>query len=333
MIKRIFSFFSVFLLFIGISFSAKSAEKIALVIGTWAEGPLTPFVEKFTADTGIEVDIQTFPFRDLLATLEVRGNAKADDIENSLVGGRWKYLELDLGATRNDDNKNKGSVSVKSVYGLKETKNSFIFNQSSFINYDGRSTVNLGFGARSINNDETYILGVNVFYDYEIQAKHGRASLGIEAFTRDLDFRANYYQAISKAKTYNAVDETALDGMDVKLSYSHPIMKNTGLYAKYTKWEDDASFTSENNEIGITAKLSENLSLQIGSRKTKGGKRNTVASVAYSVPLGGSNATENLILTDKNLTRPSIRNKLYIPVERENRIIKKAIGSVVVKGY
>ena len=81
MIKRIFSFFSVFLLFTSISFSAKSAEKIALVIGTWAEGPLTPYVEKFTAETGIEVDIQTFPFRDLLATLEVRGNAKADDID------------------------------------------------------------------------------------------------------------------------------------------------------------------------------------------------------------------------------------------------------------
>ena len=116
-----------------------------------------------------------------ISQLNDAANAKADDIENSLVGGRWKYLELNLGATRNDDNKNKGSVSVKSVYGLKETKNSFIFNQSSFINYVGRSTVNLGFGARSINDDETYILGINVFYDYEIQAKHGRASLGIEA--------------------------------------------------------------------------------------------------------------------------------------------------------
>ena len=81
MIKKIISFFSVFLLFASFSFSAKSAEKIALVIGTWAEGPLTPYVEKFTAETGIEVDIQTFPFRDLLATLEVRGNAKADDID------------------------------------------------------------------------------------------------------------------------------------------------------------------------------------------------------------------------------------------------------------
>jgi len=60
MVRKIISFFSIFLLFLSVSFSAKAAEKIALVIGTWAEGPLTPYVEKFTAETGIEVDIQTF---------------------------------------------------------------------------------------------------------------------------------------------------------------------------------------------------------------------------------------------------------------------------------
>ena len=43
-----------------------------------------------------------------ISQLSDAANAKADYIENSLVDGRWKYLELDLGATRNDDNKNKG---------------------------------------------------------------------------------------------------------------------------------------------------------------------------------------------------------------------------------
>ena len=81
MLKKFLVVFTAFLISVTISLSARSAEKIALVIGTWAEAPLTPFVEKFTAETGIEVDIQTFPFRDLLATLEVRGNAKADDLE------------------------------------------------------------------------------------------------------------------------------------------------------------------------------------------------------------------------------------------------------------
>ena len=88
------------------------------------------------------------------------------------------------------------------------------------------------------------------------------------------------------------------------------------------------------NEVGITGKLSKNVSFKIGSRKTKGGQRNTIASVSYSVPLGSSKISNDHISTiDKNLARPSIRNKLYIPVERENRIIKKAVGSVIVKGY
>ena len=56
-------------------------KQINFLIGTWAEEPLTPFVEAFEKETGIEVNIQTFPFRDLLATIEVRGNAQADDVD------------------------------------------------------------------------------------------------------------------------------------------------------------------------------------------------------------------------------------------------------------
>ena len=41
-------------------------------------------LSEFTEATGIEVDIQPFPFRELLATIEVRGNAKADDIDVEL---------------------------------------------------------------------------------------------------------------------------------------------------------------------------------------------------------------------------------------------------------
>ena len=71
-----------FVLFATLSFGVRAdSHKINLVVGEWAEGPLTPWVAEFTAATGIEVDIQPFPFRELLATIEVRGNAKADDID------------------------------------------------------------------------------------------------------------------------------------------------------------------------------------------------------------------------------------------------------------
>ena len=60
-------------------------HKIVLVVGTWAEEPLTPYVEHWSKETGVEVEIQAFPFRDLLATLEVRGSAKADDLDAVFV--------------------------------------------------------------------------------------------------------------------------------------------------------------------------------------------------------------------------------------------------------
>ena len=77
--KKILASLCTIFLFSNIVTSAKA--EINFLIGTWAEEPLTPFVEAFEKETGIEVNIQTFPFRDLLATIEVRGNAQADDVD------------------------------------------------------------------------------------------------------------------------------------------------------------------------------------------------------------------------------------------------------------
>lgn len=67
------------------SVAAQSGEKLNLLVGEWAVGPLTPWVEQFTKYTGIEVEIQGFPFRDLLKTIEVRGKAKATDVDAIFV--------------------------------------------------------------------------------------------------------------------------------------------------------------------------------------------------------------------------------------------------------
>lgn len=61
--------------------TAQGAEKVTMLVGEWAVGPLTPWVEEFTKSTGIEVDLQGFPFRDLLQTIEVRAKARADDVD------------------------------------------------------------------------------------------------------------------------------------------------------------------------------------------------------------------------------------------------------------
>ena len=80
MIKKLFvTLVSVFAFTSTLSFSAKA--EINFLIGNWAEEPLKPYIEEFTAATGIKVNVQAFPFSDLLSTIEVRGNAKADDVD------------------------------------------------------------------------------------------------------------------------------------------------------------------------------------------------------------------------------------------------------------
>jgi len=61
--------------------TAQGADKVTMLVGEWAVEPLKPWVEEFTKSTGIEVDLQGFPFRDLLQTIEVRARAQDKDVD------------------------------------------------------------------------------------------------------------------------------------------------------------------------------------------------------------------------------------------------------------
>ena len=61
--------------------------------------------------------------------------------------------------------------------------NSFLFNQTNFIRYGRRSTFNLGIGYRRLNLDETWMTGINAFYDHEFPNDHKRNGGGFEFIT------------------------------------------------------------------------------------------------------------------------------------------------------
>ena len=62
--------------------------------------------------------------------------------------------------------------------GLSDGKLDFF--QGSFMAKKNRDTVNLGIGRRFLSDDESWMYGINVFYDYEIKYGHQRASIGGE---------------------------------------------------------------------------------------------------------------------------------------------------------
>jgi len=78
-----------------------------------------------------------------------------------------------------------------------------------------------------------------------------------------------------------------------------------------------------------------NLMLNVAQQKKNSLNTETVASVSYSIQLGKAAETERVMQDGSwaNTMKP-IRGKLYGPVQRENRIMKKAIRlGVTVSGY
>jgi hypothetical protein len=222
-----------------------------------------------------------------------------------------------------------------SVYGINETNNWFVFNQSSLVNYDGRNTLNLGFGARHITDNETVILGTNAFYDYELDSGHRRASIGVEALTSMLEARANHYGARSGVITYQGINESALDGYDYSLKVILPYTYSSNLYVKRSKWLDSINYSSSIDEWGLEIAPIENLTMQLGSRSTDNAASKLAATITYRMPFGNTQDSA----TEKSnghwsSSLKSVREKMYQPVQRENKIAKKALKlGLTVSGY
>jgi len=103
-----------------------------------------------------------------------------------------------------------------------QDKDLVFFNQSRISSRDERPTYNIGLGLRRIFND-SYLLGINSFYDYQDLHKHSRAGLGFEAITdKGLESRVNTYAAVSGSRlvsedSVNSYYEKVANGLDWEL--------------------------------------------------------------------------------------------------------------------
>ena len=278
-------------------------------------------VDIATSDAPVETAIKKVESLALAAT-----NIKIDTLEQKALDNKWSHLDLSLGW-----DSGKPTLSIMSVYGLNETKNWFIFNQSSLVNYSDKNTVNLGVGARHINDKETLILGINAFYDYEFDSGHRRSSLGIEALTTLVELRANSYSAQSGTITYNGINETALGGYDYSLKAQLPYSYSSNIYIKRTKWLDNIDYSSSIKEWGIEVEPVSNFKITLGSQQQNRADSKFVGTITYSMPFGEADTSAN---QRRSTSLESVRDKLYKPVQRENRIAKKAIKlGLTVSGY
>ena len=263
-------------------------------------------------------------------------NGELDEAEDRILStSNFTHLDVTLGGDSFGlDTGTKTKSEVMATYRLHETQNNFLFNQGSIVDFDDRTTVNLGLGYRNVNDAGTVITGVNVFYDYELDAKHRRVGAGLELLTSLAEFRYNLYTAQTKTRLCKGINETALDGNDVKLTAKLPYLYDSDVYYRRAKWKEGAYKTTQ-KEWGLSAEIIPNVVLGLSRQKADSRKQKTLASLSYSVPLGGDSAEPRAFQDGSWSTGlMPIRSHLYRPIQRENRIMKKAMRlGVVVSGY
>ncbi|WP_045446111.1 intimin-like inverse autotransporter SinH [Citrobacter sp. S-77] len=132
-----------------------------------------------------------------------------------------------------------------------ETRRTVYFSQFSTQRKDDRTIGNMGFGVRHDLNE--WLLGANIFYDYDFTRGHRRLGLGAEAWADYLKLSGNYYHPLSDWKDSEDLDfyeERPARGWDVRAEAWLPAYPQFGgniIYEQYYG-NEVALFGSDNLE-------------------------------------------------------------------------------------
>ena len=254
-----------------------------------------------------------------------------DDFADSLRDfENLKYLDFSFNVQEGFE----PSIQIESVSKLIEYDDGALFNQLNLISQDSKTTINLGIGKRKLFDNDTYMLGTNFFIDYQFDESHLRGGLGFEAISNSLDLIANYYNAISGFKSTSEGSEKALDGYDLKLNYHLSNNSNTDLFLQLFEWKNPNSTYEEKGEkLGMTSSIG-NLAFKIGYLNDNKDNDGLFGSLKIVVPLGDRKELINQEKENMNKKNSSVRYKLYMPVQRENKIkLVKLSSGVKVSGF
>ena len=144
------------------------------------------------------------------------------------------------------------------------------FSQARFAtatNAEG-STSNLGLGIRHRPNDFS-MLGGNAFWDYRMtnySSAHSRLGLGGEYLWKDLEFRNNWYLAITDEKEVtfkgSSYKERVVDGWDVEIGYRLPNYPELAFFVRGFNWDYKNTQDNSGLEASINWQANPNLGLE-----------------------------------------------------------------------
>ena len=227
-------------------------------------------------------------------------------------------------------------IGVLKAYG--DNPNSFLFNQINLNRYDDRTTLNLGLGYRRLNADETWMTGVNAFYDHEFPDDHKRNGVGFEVVSSVLESRVNIYNGTTGyIKDKSGTDSKALDGRDMGFKVALPYLPGMKFGMNAFAWEGiDGMKDRKGRKYTLGGSLSDNLTLNYirTDYKDSAVKDTNSVSLKYTWSFGQESKKPKLFdLSSTAYKLEKLGDERYGLVQRENRIVKKKSGVLTVSGY
>ena len=268
--------------------------------------------------------------------------ANAADITNKFVNNFSSYLNntlsemfptAEVSLSSGSTNEVTGSILVvKPLSDINDNENILFTQGSLFLSDNSRETLNLGIGKRKLLNNDTLLIGANLFYDHELDYDHQRASVGIEAISSVASLRLNQYYGLSnKKKGLNDVNEEALDGQDIEVGAPLPYLPWTNFSYRSFEWKGvDGTEDQEGDEISLEAKFS-GFNIEVGKRSNDGSTEdNEFLKLTWTCC---SKDQEEISVSDTAYKLTSVADQKFVKVERQNLIVKQKEMSFSVIGF
>ena len=280
----------------------------------------------------------------LISSLLVFGlSAHAADIKNKFMNNFNSYLNDSLGQlfptsevslSSGTTNEVTGSILVvKPLSDINDNENILFTQGSLFLSDNSRETLNLGIGKRKLVNNDTLLIGANLFYDHELDYDHQRASVGIEAISSVGSFRLNQYYGLSGWTTgLDNVQEKALNGQDIEVGAPLPYLPWTNFSYRSFQW-DGASGAADlkGDEISLEAKLPIGLNIEVGKRSNDGvTEDNEFLKLTWTCC---NKNQEEISISDTAYNLTSVADQKFAKVKRQNLIVKQKEMSLTVIGF
>lgn len=171
-------------------------------------------------------------------------------------------------------NRSNPTWSIETVQPLYQTPNTLrdtVFFQGRWGRRNADNTINLGLGYRHLLEDNSWLLGVNTFYDMTTKYDHSRLGLGAEAIGRYVTLRTNYYSRLSGEKTISTENgitttERVLSGYDYELDAPLPYLPWMRVAANAYRWKSATAGTPDvkGDKLTLKANLSGNFHIELG---------------------------------------------------------------------